>query len=122
MAFAPPHWRICSSSFLICVTRSIIRRVFFSNSADLVLTFVFRVEAATRSPQQGTSWCAPTAKLSSAQRRKRPSIRLLQEFRERGCICAIAPIALVGRYTAHVAITLIDSGAWENRLERSGYE
>src|SRR3984893_8714223 len=50
MAFAPPPWRICSSSFLICVTRSIIRRVFFSNSGDFVLTFVLRIDAATNRP------------------------------------------------------------------------
>src|SRR6266478_3005943 len=50
MAFAPPPTAICSSSFLICVTRSIIRRVFFSNSGDFVFTFVLRIEAATHRP------------------------------------------------------------------------
>jgi hypothetical protein len=33
------------------VTRSIIRRVFFSNSGDLVLTLVFKTDAGTREPR-----------------------------------------------------------------------
>src|SRR5450755_3342517 len=36
IAFAPPHWRIRSSSFLISVSRSIICRLRFSKSADFV--------------------------------------------------------------------------------------
>src|ERR1700691_1256662 len=36
MAFAPPHWRIRSSSFLISVSRSTICRLRFSKSADFV--------------------------------------------------------------------------------------
>src|ERR1700730_10147332 len=50
IAFAPPPTAICSSSFLICVTRSIIRRVFFSNSGAFVFTFDLRIEAATHRP------------------------------------------------------------------------
>src|ERR1700675_3427499 len=53
MAFAPPPWRICSSSFFIFVRRSIIRRWFFSKSGDFALTLDFRTEAATRRPRAG---------------------------------------------------------------------
>src|SRR6267378_5114772 len=55
MAFAPPPWRICSSSFLILVSKSTMRRAFFSNSGDLRLTLVFRTEADTRRPLEATN-------------------------------------------------------------------
>src|SRR5260370_23684846 len=51
MAFAPPPWRICSSSFLMVVNRSTRRRAFFSNSADFKFAEVFRTEADTQSPR-----------------------------------------------------------------------
>src|SRR5579863_50939 len=38
IAFAPPPCLICSSSFLICVSRSIICRLFFSNAGENVST------------------------------------------------------------------------------------
>src|SRR5215467_4581365 len=50
MALAPPPWRICSSSFLISVRSSTMRRVFFSNSGDLRFVEVFRTEADTLCP------------------------------------------------------------------------
>src|SRR5260370_38756435 len=50
MALAPPPWRICSSSFLIFVSKSTMRRVFFSNSGDFRFAVVFRTEADTRRP------------------------------------------------------------------------
>src|SRR5712692_11098098 len=50
MALAPPPWRICSSSFLIFVSKSMMRRVFFSNSGDFRFAVVFRTEADTRRP------------------------------------------------------------------------
>src|SRR5438876_9816252 len=52
MAFAPPPWRICSSSFLIFVNKSTMRRVFFSNSGDFRFAVVFRTEADTRGPRE----------------------------------------------------------------------
>src|SRR3979490_3283671 len=48
MALAPPPWRICSSSFLIFVSKSTMRRAFFSNSGDFRFALVFRTEADTR--------------------------------------------------------------------------
>src|SRR6267142_2040136 len=55
MAFAPPPWRICSSSFLILVSKSTMRRAFFSNSGDFEFTLVFSTEADTRRPHTLTT-------------------------------------------------------------------
>src|SRR5437588_5080912 len=52
IAFALPPWRICYYSFLISVRRSIMRRVFFSNSGDLRFVAVFRTEADTLGPHE----------------------------------------------------------------------
>src|ERR1700736_3751807 len=51
MALGPPPWQICSSSFLIWVTRSTTLRLFFAKSSDLALMLVFRTDADTRKPQ-----------------------------------------------------------------------
>src|SRR6516225_3525925 len=50
IAFAPPPCRIFSSSFLISVRRSTMRRAFLSNSGDLRFVAVFRTEADTLGP------------------------------------------------------------------------
>src|SRR5947207_7668759 len=75
MAFAPPPWRICSSSFLIFVNKSTIRRVFFSNSGDLRLAVVFRTEADTREPREA----ARSQKIMRITKRKEP-VRQYKRF------------------------------------------
>src|SRR6266480_1674311 len=41
---------MCSSSFLIFVSKSMVRRTFFSNSGDFRFALVFRTESDTGSP------------------------------------------------------------------------
>src|SRR6266849_1982070 len=72
MAFAPPPWRICSSSFLILVSKSTMRRVFFSNSGDFGFTLVFSTEADTRGPH--TQAISNHLKCHSANEQCAPSV------------------------------------------------
>src|SRR6266705_671484 len=86
-AFAPPPWRICSSSFLIFVSKSMMRRVFFSNSGDFRFALVLRTESDTRSPHsreifEKTFW----------QRQWREPSLTVYEFRHH---CATAVAAMV---------------------------
>src|SRR5712692_8954565 len=99
MAFAPPPNAICSSSFLICVTRSIIRRVFFSNSGDFVFTFVLRIEAATHRPHAEVA-AQSDARQINAARRKRHSIRSLQSYCD-----GANPSTLSSRYLRFLSVT-----------------
>src|SRR5437867_10196628 len=72
MAFAPPPWRICSSSFFILVSKSTMRRVFFSNSGDFEFTLVFSTEADTRRPH--TLTISSHLKCHSANEQWAPSV------------------------------------------------
>src|ERR1700739_4915319 len=53
MAFAPPPWRLFSSSFLMVVRSSTMRWEFFSNSGDFALMAVLRTIENTRGPRRG---------------------------------------------------------------------
>src|SRR5258708_36960963 len=50
MALAPPPWRMVSSSFLISVRRSMMRRAFFPKSGDSRLMRDSKTELDTRRP------------------------------------------------------------------------